>query len=632
MIKLTFTRTFLLFLFIAGSNISRGNITLSDLKEQSPKDKYDILFYHLNLDISDSSTYIQGSVILNIKSSVPSLQQIVLDFHSLLTADSVHVDHQKADFSHINNELVVNLFMPVGTGSITSLQVFYHGLGKNVHVPEGIYSKFSSSWNKRITWTLSEPFSAMNWFPCKQSLTDKADSVYVFLSTDKNLKAGSNGLLTASVPLPGDRVRYEWKSRFPIAYYLISFSVSDYMDYSFYVETGTDSILVQNYIYNDSAYLRQNKSAIDRTGDLILLYSDLFGDYPYGSEKYGHCTAPFGGGMEHQTMTTLVNFSFLLVAHELSHQWFGDYVTCSSWQDIWINEGFASYAEYLANQYLLSQAEADEWISDNNDFVTSSPNGSVFMPESDTTNDSRIFNSRLSYKKGAAIIHMIRQEIGNDSIFFRVLSEFIEKHKNGNASGDDFKNHLEEVTGIDYDQFFNQWYYGEGYPTHQFSWNHIGDTLFISSLQTVSSVTPFFNVLIEFKIVSNNKDTVISLRQTNSFTVWKVFLPGNITQVQVDPRRWLLLEMGGINHILPDAKEALFKLIPNPAKEKVTIQMRENIGDHALYLIDSSGRILMTRTSKAQSVEIDVRNYTPGMYFVIIRENNSVHPEKFIIN
>ncbi len=105
-------------------------------------------------------------------------------------------------------------------------------------------------------------------------------------------------------------------------------------------------------------YFKQNKAAIDKTGDLILLYSDLFGDYPFANEKYGHCVAPFGGGMEHQTMTTLVNFSFLLVAHELAHQWFGDFVTCSTWQDIWINEGFASYAEYLANQYLKSQEDS----------------------------------------------------------------------------------------------------------------------------------------------------------------------------------------------------------------------------------------------------------------------------------
>jgi aminopeptidase N len=406
----------LLFIISIGTTVGKD----ADIAEMKAGDRenYDVTFYWLDLQVSDSSTYITGNVTIMLKALGQPLEQVVLDFADLLHADSVFVDQQKTDYIHEKNELKIDLPGQIASGTATTVQVFYHGLGKNVTGISGIYNRYNSTWDKNITWTLSEPFHALNWFPCKQSLTDKADSVYVFLSTDKRLRAGSNGLITSEVLLPGDRIRYEWKSRHPIAYYLISFAVSEYYDYSFYVhlKNSQDSLLIQNYIYSES-YLEQNKSGIDKTGDMILLYNDLFGTYPFKDEKYGHCLAPLGGGMEHQTMTTLTNFSFLLVAHELAHQWFGDYITCSNWQDIWINEGFASYAEYLAYQYLIGPNEAGSWLTRTHDYIKSAPGGSVFVPDDFAGDEDRIFNYRLSYNKGAAIIHMIRQKLTMTACF-----------------------------------------------------------------------------------------------------------------------------------------------------------------------------------------------------------------------
>jgi aminopeptidase N len=607
-------------------SIQKGNI-------QPSKDNYDVLFYQLDLNVSDSSTYIKGSTLILLKSVVQPLQQVVLDFADILILDSVMVNGQQVIYSRSLNKLIIDLNFPVNANDQVTAKIYYHGLGKYSEVTSGIYNKYVSLYDKHITWTLSEPFAALNWFPCKQSLMDKADSVYVFLSTDSTLKAGSNGLLTAQVPLPGKRIRYEWKSRFSIDYYLISFTVSNYMDYSFYAKkkAGNDSILIQNYIYNDTAYFKKNKPDIDKTGDIIMLFSDLFGNYPFAKEKYGHCVAPFGGGMEHQTMTTLINFSFLLVAHELAHQWFGDYVTCSTWQDIWINEGFASYAEYLANQYLKSQDVADTWITGTQDYVKSVPDGSVFVPESYMENEDRIFNSRLTYKKGAAIIHMIRQEVGNDSLFFKVLSGFIEKYKNSTASGTDFKNYLEDITGIGFDQFFNQWYFGQGFPIHNINWNYKQDTLYINSLQTTSAGTPFFNLLIEFKITHNNQDTLISLRQTSNFTNWKLYLPGTVSAVSADPRHWLLFELTNIANTEPEKTDAKFSVVPNPARNEVKIQFKDHIGNYLVYLTDSTGKILDSEESASQNMTIYVNKYPPGMYFIIVKEGTIFHNEKFII-
>jgi aminopeptidase N len=603
----------------------------SQLKVETGRN-YDIRFYFLDLNISDSSTYIAGHVAVHLTVNDQTGQQIMLDMLHLLHADSVKVNQEKAVFSHSENILNVSLpILPAGD-SLVVIDVFYHGLGKNAGEVTGVFNKSSASVNKRFTWTLSESFHALSWFPCKQSLTDKADSVYVFLNTDKNLKAGSNGLLTASKDLPDNRVRYEWKCRHPIDYYLISFAVGDYMEYSFYAPVNdTDSVLVQNYIYNSQDYFNQNKSLIDRTSGLITLFSGLFGDYPYKNEKYGHCVAPSGGGMEHQTMTTLANFSFLLVAHELAHQWFGDYVTCATWQDIWINEGFASYSEYLANQYLVSQSEADSWIVRTQDYVKTIPGGSVYVPGEFANSEDRIFDYRLTYAKGAAIIHMIRQEVGNDQLFLDILREFLIRYKNNTATGNDMRDLCSEMTGRSFDLFFEQWYKGEGYPVLAVNWFHRNDTLYVRSLETPSSSTPLFNSLVEYQVSLNNRDTIITHRQESGLDNWQVYLHGQISSVIVDPHHWLLMDVTGVNRI-GNEQEIHFMLTPNPARDKITLQFADPVYNYIVYIADSSGRIIFTEEANTSEKIIDVGYLAKGMYFVIINEKNDFYQTRFIKN
>lgn len=621
---------FLLNLFMPIVYLIATGIVLNNI--DTDQENFDITFYHLDLSVSDTSTYIEGFTSINLKSLVPSLSKIQLDFTSEITTDSVTVDGHKARFTHESDIITINLPDPAAIHQSIATTIYYHGLENTSTRNQGITHDHVRSFNKDITWTLSEPFASKNWFPCKQVLTDKADSVYIYLSTNRNRKAGSNGILTNEVPLPDNRVRYEWKCRYPIAYYLISFSVSDYMDYSFYVKNGsaTDSILVQNYIYNDSAYLKQNKASIDKTADLIQLYSSLFGEYPFKNEKYGHCVAPMGGGMEHQTMTTLVNFGFLLVAHELSHQWFGDQVTCKSWQDIWINEGFASYSEYIANQYLVSQSEADNWIVRYNRFVRSLPYGSVYVPVSDKNDEYRIFDSRLSYKKGASVIHMIRQEVGNDELFFSILKAFLQQHQYNNANAEDFRAVLEQKTNRDFGWFFNQWFYGQGYPTHNISWDQRNDTLYINSLQTVSSETPVFNVLLEFKASFATGDTIFSFRQDASFNRWQVYIPKEIKSVKTDPHYWLLAEISE-NRFRNDV-DSILHISPNPSNDRVKVQIDDLVlNNYRLMLIASNGKMIWQRKVSSAIEEFNVKGLPSGLYFVVLKTDKAAFQQKLII-
>jgi aminopeptidase N len=538
-----------------------------------------------------------------------------------------------AEFTRMDNQLIVSPATELSIQQMFLVTVFYSGLGVQDKWISGIYSTRQDAWNKRITWTLSEPFAALNWFPCKQVLSDKADSAYVFLTTDRSLKAGSNGRLENTVELSGNRVRYEWKTRYPIAYYLISYAVADYYDYSYYIKLPgrEDSLLVQNYIYDTLAYLEQNKNDIDNTGHMISLYSELFGTYPFVSEKYGHCVAPLGGGMEHQTMTTLANFNFLLVSHELAHQWFGDYVTCGTWQDIWVNEGFASYGEYVASQYLKSQTDADLWMADAHTFVKSETDGSVYVPEAFSTDEERIFDYRLTYKKGAAIIHMIRGELQNDSLFFSILRDYLSQYKNDVARGKDFKKVLEEKTGRDFTTFFNQWYYGEGYPSITVNWKHEQDTLYLYAFLTSSSpVTPVFDLLTGYKITLFSGDTMIYRRHLANYDEWKMYLPGKVENIAVDPENWLLLAINGVNDISKYKAERKLYLAPNPAEDKISIYYPDTHKEITIFVVDSAGRILFTGKTDNFPFTLNLEGYQTGSYLVLLEDESRIYSEKFI--
>lgn len=595
-------------------------------------DRYDVKFYHIDLEVTDTSTWIKGFTSVVVRITAASVNDIVFDFSTDMHVDSVLINGEKTTFIHSNNLLVINTPQRANHDDLITCTVFYCGLGKKNEYFSGVFNA-SSRWNKKATWTLSEPFSALNWFPCKQALADKADSAYVFITTDKELKAGANGILVNETPMPGDKIRHEWKTRYPVAYYLLSFAACDYYDYSFYASLpGTnDSVLVQNYIYDTLAFLHQNKYDIDTTADLLYLYSELFGIYPFYKEKYGHCIVPGGGGMEHQTMTTLSSFNFLLIAHELAHQWFGDYVTCATWQDIWINEGFASYAEYIAYQYLHSQDAADSWMFEAHDYIKSQNGGSIYIPENLAADQDRIFDYRLSYKKGAAILHMIRHEVNNDSLFFSVIRNFLDQYKKNVATAEDFRHILEEKTKISFSAFFDQWYYGEGFPSLTVNWKHQNDTLYISSFLTASSpVTPLFNILTEYKVSLNAYDTIITHRQMANYDEWKVYLPGYVKNIRVDPKKWLLLNIDSINNLSSLIREEKFYVAPNPAKNKIRVFYDDPAFEGPVYLIDTTGRIILTKETDEFPFELNISGINSGNYFVVLKDGSHFYVSKFI--
>ncbi|RLD53329.1 MAG: hypothetical protein DRJ05_16645, partial [Bacteroidetes bacterium] len=525
----------------------------------------------------------------------------------------------------------------IAEGDYVSAQIFYHGIPEiGEFFSNGVTTDYDSTWNKHVTRTQSEPFSARQWWPVKQDLTDKADSVWVFITTDTSNMAGSQGLLTEIVPL-GNKHRFEWKSNYQIDYYLISFAVADYQEYNIYAHPeglNGDSILIQNFIYDSPGYLENNKPGIDNTVSFIELFSSLYSMYPFHAEKYGHCLVTHGGGMEHQTMTTLGNFGFGLVAHELGHMWFGDNVTCATWSDIWINEGFATYSDYLAHEFIADPIYPPIWLSQVHEKVLSEPGGSVYIPPEDIdyNNEGRIFNSRLSYRKGALLLHMIRFELQDDDLFFQVMKNFQQQFTGGTATGIDFMNILNETSGVDFTGFFDAWYFGEGFPIYNINWEQVGGVFKLFSKQRGSApeITSFFEMNVPYKLYfTDGSDTTISFFQTENENNFSIPLGKNIDSIQIDPERWVLIDVESINGSVN--VDSPFLVFPNPADSELTIIVN-NVKEYEISITDLNGKVSIKRISKQPITVLNVYSLQTGTYIVNIKTNKDLYSQKFIKN
>lgn len=371
-----------------------------------------------------------------------------------------------------------------------------------------------------------------------------------------------------------------------------------YADYSYIVPLdGTgDSVLVQNYIYNDPLAIEKFKPGLDSTAAMLQYFSEVFGVYPFYKEKYGHSLVPLFGGMEHQTMTTCGNSGPLLVSHELAHQWFGDHVTCASWKDIWLNEGFASYAEYLFLKKFRGDTVAEKRMLDfhKNLMNPNDSGGTVYVD--DTTNINRIFDGRLSYSKAAAVIHTLRFVINSDELFFDILKKYQQKFAFRNANTNDFKELAEQIVNTDLSVFFDQWIYKQGYPVYSSEWNSINGESFVRLKQVTThpASVALFITPVELKLLFENSDTIVRVETTLNEQLYKFRFGKPITGVIVDPNNKLLnADRGVVKNIelgLNEATTSKIEVLPNPATDYWTILGIPSGCD--MILTDMTGRVL----------------------------------------
>lgn len=333
-------------------------------------------------------------------------------------------------------------------------------------------------------------------------------------------------------------------------------------------------------------------------------------------------------------MTTQGFFNKGLTTHELGHQWWGDNVTCASWADIWINEGFASYTEYLMLENLYP-AEKNQHMTDVHDNVKSSAWGSVWVL--DSLNTGRIFDGRLTYDKGSSIIHTFRFMVNNDNQFFQILKDFQQDFADSTAYGVDFRDALQAGSGVDFTEAFNEWYFGEGYPIYSAKWNVVGSDLHLEVSHLTSSTTPTFTNPLELRFSRlSATDTIVRVPVTGNVSQYIIPGMGNVANLtQIDPNNWVVNSVGAITHDtayiagISDLEAELVLIYPNPTSDVLTIRMKSE-GSHQAVLYDMTGKKLQS-VPFTQVLELNLTNRAKGNYLIEVSNLNGKTWRKAIV-
>jgi len=591
-------------------------------------DNYNITYAHCYWEIDPAINYISGLIRMNFIPEVSGFTELELDLSIDLTVDSVKYHNQNISFVQVAGDLLRITFPAIiPQNSPDSLSIFYQGTPGTT----GFGSFVQSSHNGHpIIWTLSEPFGAKDWWPCKQNLNDKIDSIDIEVKVPQINRVASNGILVSEDTVGSDKI-YHWKSNYPIAAYLVAIAVTNYAYYSDFVPLQNGTLEVLNYVYpeNLSTIQTQTPAIID----IIQFYDSLTIEYPFANEKYGHAQFGWGGGMEHQTMSFMVSFSFGLMAHECAHQWFGDYITCGSWEDIWLNEGFATYFEGLTVQRFFP-ANWMAWKLDKLNNIISQSDGSVLCD--DTTDVGRIFDGRLSYDKGGYLLHMLRWQLG-DSAFFAGLKNYLSDVQlaANYAKTPDLQLHLETSGGQSLNTFFNQWYYNQGYPTYLLDWGQSGSNTNLTIQQSTShSSVSFFEMPVPVKFVGLGTDTTIVFNNTFSGQSFNFTVNFPITSVEFDPEKWII---SGNNIVLGMNDEVSLnnsiRIYPNPSSGIFNIEILDKqLILNKIEILDELGRLVKTQDLgfNSQKNTIDLNGFPDALYSLKLISDKGVCFSRFI--
>ncbi len=595
---------------------------------------YDLKHYKFELEADPNISYLKGKVTPLFEIVGDDVTSIFFDFNSGMTVDSIKYHGDKINYSFTGSfELKVDLPITLQDGDLDSLSIWYQGN------PEASgFGSFATSGqvcepSKPLMWTLSEPYGARDWWPTKQTLNDKIDSIDMIITTPRMYTVASNGLLISKDIVGGNAV-FHWKHRYPEPAYLIAFAISEYKEYiDWVVFDNGDSLMVQEFVYPCALdYSKENSPEIV---PMIKLFSELFGQYPFYKEKYGHALFGWGGGMEHASMTFVSSFSYDLIAHELGHQWFGDKVTCGSWQHIWLNEGFATYLEGLTYQFLGYETSWENWKIANITKATQLPYGKVFVE--DTTSVGRIFSSNLSYAKGSYLVHMLRWKLGDDN-FFQALRNYLKDPKlaYNYALTEDLKSHLETQSGQDLTEFFNDWFYGGGYPTYTVNWWHGSAKnkikIEINQAQSDNSVD-FFEMPVPVRVVGESQDTIVVMDNTENGQIFTFELDFDIKSIELDPEKWLCARWKAPIYLSSSdiSDDNSLRVYPNPSSGYVRLEFEnlENIKN--IKVLDINGKVILERERSNKKV-IELDGLKTGIFFIKVLSGKNIYISKFIVN
>ena len=557
-----------------------------------------------------------------------------------MTVDSILQNNIPILYLHENDMLKIPMSdITLDDENLFSLTIFYQGTPD--HCGAGGF-KFDEHQNIGHVWTLSEAYCARSWWPCKDDPSDKADSVNIIVSvpTEPAYIVASNGLLS-STTINNNKKTYFWKERYPITTYLVSLAIYPYTKWvdQYVSPISSDTMLIEHYVFPDRYEASYPNYSL--TKDMLSFFSELFGEYPFISEKYGHADFTWGGGMEHQTLSSMGSFSQNLMVHELGHSWWGNLITCKTFNDIWLNEGFARYCQALWAEHMYGREAYFDFMNNHAYYGA----GTIYVEN--PSSNSQIFSAGLSYNKASWVLHMLRHKVG-ETMFFDILKSYASNDSlsYNAASTSDFQKVCEDISGLDFEQFFQQWIYGERYPKYELSWWHEGNGIYNVKIDQVQSYN-FFSMPIDLKFSGSAGpmlvDTTIVIENNNSSQLYEFsgfnFLVEN---VMLDPENWILKEatysVNEIDNILPDRVE-VEKAFPNPfnSKVKLSFYINPQFGDThvSVSIFDSRGKIIESLVDKEfmpgyHTTFWNANGKSSGVYFIQLATDNYIDSQKIL--
>ncbi len=454
----------------------------------------------------------------------------------------------------------ITFIRPINAGTTFTISISYTGNTANV----GLGSFFAGTQNgaagaPTAVDTLSEPYYAASWWPCKDGdvrlagdNSDKA-TLDMAITAPDTLTSVSNGLLVGVDTLSGSRKRYRWSTSYPLTTYLAFIGVSQFTQWTVNYNYTGGTMPVQFSIY-PSSDTPANRAIWEKVPTMLATYQPMYGLYPFINEKYGIYQFEFSGGQEHQTYTGQGRsgaFVESITAHELGHQWWGDNLTCKTWSDIWLNEGFATYTEALWEERKPNPTTTLQAA-----MVARKPgtgaNGTVYVTPYDpstgvttnTTGDpNRIFNSDFSYRKGGWVLHMLRHIMG-DAQFFNGLQTYRAAFNLGSPTTADFTTIMTSVYGSDLSWFFNPWLYQPGAPNYAFGWANTTINgqryLRLKLNQTQTAAPTIFTMPVDVQITTASGTINASVRSHTLSDDFLIPIPAAATAVAIDPSDWIL--------------------------------------------------------------------------------------------
>lgn len=617
--------------------------------------KIDAKYYKLNLTFQGYPTnHINGIITMTAAAKVNNLTSISLDLKSVLTVSSVTCGVNNLSFSQANDKIYITLNKAYNTDEQFTLDITYSGYptGGSGTISSASISFYDSSNGKKLIATLSEPYGSKDWWPCKDDPADKADSSDVWITVDNWYTGVSNGTLTGTVDNGNGTKTWKWKNHYPIATYLISVACSNYGTYTDTWTYANGTMPLVHYCYPEKMNPAR-QGAVAKTKDMLTIYSDKFGLYPYTKEKYGHAEFAWGGGMEHQTVTSMgANcMSYVgIISHELGHQWFGDKITCKDWHHIWLNEGFATYCEAV---YREGSEGRNGYITEIEGNLSAAryANGTIYVQ--DITDENEIFNSARSYSKGGVVLHMLRGVMADSAKFFTTLRNYLKDPSlaYGVATTEDFRQHAEAVYGQSLKYFFDEWIYGENYPSYTVTWNNTAAPtnnvypVRVTISQTTGTTNPaFFTMPVQLKFTRASGDTTVTVFNNAQSQIFYLSIKGQPTALTFDPDEWLLrnanvtptVDVTDIEQIPTDY--TLYQNYPNPFNPATMITYQiPHSSNVQLKVYDLLGReiaMLVNEYKSAGKYTIPFSTVNlglaSGIYYYTLETDNFIQTKKMV--